>query len=212
MEGVGDMLKTILIYLVIGASVGVVVAMLDLPIYVVWIILIAFMLWSMGRIIYVSTAATDLRAIEKFVDKHQKDPVYAYLHKLRDGTDDELKDAVQQVLQKHKNGKYHAAYGMVSAMLEEDFEAAQRYNNVLLPEENGRYNATIIQILAGNELHTKEQFSKPWMNTSIEAHQAYMKRDAAYFRDLAQEAVEQTKGVQRYINHYSFQRMMDKLI
>lgn len=62
--------------------------------------------------------------------------------------------------------------------------------------------------MAGKEIEEAVPvFSKKWMNASIKAHQAFMKRDVPAFERLSKQAIQEAKGVQYYGNFYTFKRM-----
>lgn len=195
-------------YIIIALILGVVVAIMEWPAYVIIIGGIVLALLIISRIVYLSTQSQNLQAIGKFIDGYKKNPVYFSLHMLREGTDEQFKESLHGILKKYKNSKYEAVYGTMLAMMDGDFELAHRYNGPLLHKEVGQYNNYIIDIMAGKEFEEAVPlFSKKWMNASIKAHQAFMKRDVPAFERLSKQAIQEAKGVQYYGNFYTFKRM-----
>lgn len=205
-------MKTLLFYLIIGGVAGIVTALLDWPITVLYAAILAGFIFSLGQLVYTMAFSQNIKSIEKFLAKNKKDPVYRFLYELGQGSEEGQREALRGVLKKYKNTKYEAVYGAALSMMDENYEAAQQYNAAILHKEEGQYTKIIIDLLAGNEVKVPiPTFKKQWMNKSIEAHEAFVRGDVQAFDARVQEVLAASKGVQHYGNYFSFAKMRKQL-
>ncbi|WP_274309777.1 hypothetical protein [Solibacillus daqui] len=198
-------------FIVVGAIIGLVVGMLNLPSYTIAIAAVVLFIGIMGNFFYVTMYTKNLKKIEKVIKSNRKNPIYRSLQLLAEGTDEEFEESLEVILKKYKNTKYEGTYGALLAMMRGDFEQAHRYNERLLHKEVGQYTNYIIDIVSGKEIEDVPAFKQSWMNSSIEAHKAFMSHDVHAFEDFSKQATEQAKGIQYYGNYYTFKRMRNKL-
>ena len=205
-------MKTLVFYLVIGVLAGALCAMLNLPIIVVWGALFAGFLLSIARIFYISIFSQDVKAIGKFIAKHKKDPVYCYLYNLGTGSKHEQREALHTILAKYPTEKYQAVYGAALAILNKDYDFAKKKIAPMLHKEEGQYTDLLIDLTAGYPLKKDvPTFKKTWMNKSLEAYEAFRRKDKETFEHLAEETLKLSKGIQYYSNYYAFQQLREEL-
>lgn len=200
-----------LVYLIFCLALGVLVGILELPSYVIGVVVVIALVISLGNLLYTTMYTQNLKKLGKFIKSNNKNPVYYSLQMLADGTDEQFRESLEAIVKKYKNTKYEANYGAMLAMMNGDFELAHRYNEPQLHKEVGQYTNYIIDVMAGKEIGDVPTFKKSWMNASIEAHQAVMRMDIHAFEALSKQATVQAKGIQYYGNYYTFKRMREKL-
>ena len=200
-----------LFYIIFGVALGVLVGILELPSYIIGVVVVIALIISLSNLLYTTMYTQNLKKLEKFIKRYNKNPVYYSLQMLAEGTDDQFREGLEAIVKKYKNTKYEATYGALLAMMNGDFELAHRYNEPQLHKEVGQYTNYIIDVMAGKEIGDVPAFKKSWMNSSIEAHQAAMRKDLLAFEGLANQAINQAKGIQYYGNYYTFKRMRERL-
>ena len=200
-----------LFYIIFGVALGILVGILQLPSYVIGIVVVIALIISLGNLLYITMKTQNLKKLEKFIKRNNKNPVYYSLQMLAQGTDEEFQESLEAIVKKYKNTKYEATYGALLAMMNGDFELAHRYNEPQLHKEVGQYTNYIIDIMAGKEIGDVPAFKQSWMNASIEAHKAAMRKDLQTFEMMSSQATNQAKGIQYYGNYYTFKRMRNRL-
>lgn len=187
---------------------GVLFAVMDWPL---WIALTVFFILAGMEIpimLYILYGSQNLKQIAQYIDRQQKNPVFVFLHHLREGTDEELLEAIDAVLEKYKQPKVQAAYGANKAMMLRDFDTAHRLAEPIASSEIGQYTLALIEAMQGNrEAAGRYSIQKEWMKASIEANVAFVEKDWQVFRQEAEKAVRSAKGIQYYSNTYIFKRM-----
>ena len=134
-----------------------------------------------------------------------------YGHLLREGTDAELIDVLEKVVAKYKQSTYQASFGAQLYLLQSNVNAAKQMVEPAKNSAIGQYTLALIDAVTGfEEQALSYKVEKEWMQHSVLANIAYAKGDVATLEKEAALAVEQTKGVQRYSNYYTFKRMIDK--
>lgn len=207
-----ERMKFYIFLILLGFVLGIGIAITGWPIWIAYIVIVVVGVPHLLSPIYILYRSKNLEALTKIVDKFKKNPVYLYMYLLRDGTDEELVVALDQVLAKYKNEKYQAIYGTLHALLRGDFQDARQYIKPMLHKEVGQYTNDLITILEGNyDAIPTKSYEKEWMNFSIAAHKAYMQKDIEGFEIASKQAIQQAAGIQHYGNYYTFQRMRKKL-
>ena len=198
--------------IIIAICIGVLFGIMAWPLWIALILIITIGLFDIGRIIYTAFFSKNLLKITKYIDRYKRNPVYMYGHLLREGTDDQLIDVLEQIIKKYKQATYQASFGAQLYLLKDNINMARR---VVEPAENsaiGQYTMALIDAITGNEQQALTyKVEKPWMQHSILANIAYAKGDIVTLEKEAALAVELAKGVQHYSNYYIFKRMIEKL-
>ena len=205
-------MSTFLIMITLGAIYGLLSAIFDWPLWGLFVVTIVASIILFGQVFYTAYRSKNLHTIRKFIERHQKDPVYQYMLLHADEAPDREKiQVLEQALSKYKQPKFQATYGVHLAFVREDLEAAKQAIQPLLQTEMGDYTNDIIYILNGESAPSKRQYTKQWMNDSILAHEAYMRGDVLAFDEHVQKSLANTGGIQLFGNYYSFQQMREKM-
>lgn len=201
----------LLYYIIFGAVGGVFVALMNLPPYTIAVFFGMGMIISLANLFYIIMYSQNLKKLEKYIKQNSKNPIYKSLQLLAQGTDEEFMNSLEAIVKKYKNTKYEATYGALLAMMQGNFEQAHRYNKPQLHKEVGKYTHYLIEIMAGKEIEDVPVFKQSWMNASLEAHRAFVRKDLMTFEILSKQATNQAKGIQYYGNYYTFKRMRERL-
>ncbi|MGM9948568.1 MAG: hypothetical protein ACI33P_00515 [Lysinibacillus sp.] len=203
-------MKRIMWIILQGFAIGVLFAMMQWPF---WMAIVLFAIITVAEMLVMLHAlyfSQNLKRITKYIDRQKKNPLYAYMHLLRDGTNAELIDALDRVLAQYKQTKVQAVYGANKAIMQEDFGTARRLAEPISSTEIGQYTLALIEAMQGNrEEAERYSLTKEWMKAGIEANLAFVEKDRVAFEREAQNAIDGAKGGQYYSNTYVFKRMRD---
>ena len=200
------------IIFILSGLTGAFFAIMDWPIEMMFIVLAVIAITSMGYIFYINYFSKSFTAIEKYLAKNHKNPIYHYTYILPTATDEQLIQALQAIIQKYAHTKYKSIYNTYLALMEEDIVSAHQHVVPIQHTEIGRYTSALINVYEGNyDEALQHQVQKKWMKHSILTHIAFFKKDLNAFKEEAALAVSSTGGVQRYSNYYTFERMKKEL-
>lgn len=198
--------------ILLAIVVGLIVGIMDGPVWVAYVILAVIAVIELQNMLYAAYFSKNLTKLTKYVEKNKKNPVYKYTDLMREGTDEQLIEAINLILKKYKQPKIQAIYGANAAILQKDFEAARCKVKPVANTELGQYTMALIEAMTGKrEEAMKFHLKKDWMNASIEANLAYTEQDYETFNRQADRAIDEAAGMQYYSNYYVFKRMKDKI-
>ena len=191
-------------------AIGVLFAMMGWPFWMALVLFAVIAVVEMAVMLHTLYFSQNLKRITGYIDRQKKNPLYAYMHLLREGTNAELVEALDRVLAQYKQPKVQAVYGANKAILQGDFTTARRLAEPIASTEVGQYTLALIEAMQGNrEEAGRYSLSKEWMKASIEANLAFVEKDREAFEREARKAIDGAKGVQYYSNTYVFKRMRD---
>ena len=190
---------------------GILFAVMEWPLWIALTIFVFLTGIEIPIMLYVLYGSQNLKQIAEYIDRQQKNPVFVFLKRLREGTDEELLDAINAILEKYKQPKVQAVYGANKAMMLRDFETARRLVEPIASSEMGQYTMELIEAMQGNrEAAGSYSFQKEWMKASIEANLAFVEKDRKTFKQEVEKAIHSAKGIQYYSNTYVFKRMEEE--
>ena len=200
------------IIFILSGLTGALLAMMEWPIEIMFIVIAVIAIISTGYIFYINYFSQNFTAIEKYLAKNQKNPIYHYTYILPTATDEQLIQALQTIIQKYAHTKYKSIYSTYLALMEEDLDSAHQHVIPIKHTEIGRYTSALIDVYEGNyDEALQHQVQKSWMKHSILAHIAFFTKDLNAFQEEAALTVASTGGVQRYSNYYTLERMKREL-
>lgn len=198
--------------ILVALVLGIITGFMNWPIWIAWGVIALLGAVSIAKLLHTVYYSKNLETITKFIDSYKKNPVYYYMYLQREGTPQEMEATLNEVLTKYKNVKYQAVYGVHRALLREDFQEAREYIEPMRHNEVGQYTYELIEIMDGKGLDEQSKvYQRLWMNYSIEAHRAYMKKDYEAFEAATRLSLRNSAGIQYYGNYYAFKKMREQL-
>ncbi|MCT8138578.1 hypothetical protein H1D32_12990 [Anaerobacillus sp. CMMVII] len=157
----------------------------------------------------ISLFETNIDKIEKFLLKHKNNPNFYIIYALANELDQDIDRLTDKLVSKTRQKSRQAIYKIIRALYFKDLmEAKKEIDNVTAPEYKHYYQALIL--LEENNIseanHWIEKLSTNWMKNALlaelERKQGNLDEATAY----ATKAKQQTKGLQHYILHKTYER------
>ena len=203
-------MKRLMWIIPLGLAIGVLFAMMQWPFWIAIVLFAIITVAEMLMMLHALYLSQNLKRITRYIDRQKKNPLYAYMHLLREGTNTELIGALDKVLAQYKQPEVQAVYGANKAIMQEDFVNARRLAEPISSTEIGQYTLALIEAMQGNrEEAGRYSLQKNWTRASIEANLAFAEKDRTAFERESQKAIDGAKGGQYYVNTYVFKRMRD---
>lgn len=194
--------------IILGLILGVVVSIFALPFWVAIVVIAAVGLFSIGKLYYTAFFTTNMDRVRRYLQKNSKDPMCQFLLVLENGTKEDEIEAMDKVIAHYRQPMMKHTYEMNKAIRLDDLETAAHFADKLGTHPFGQYGKAMIAAYTGNAEEARSYTLKhAWMNTAIEATVAYVQKDMTTFKQLAEQAITQTKGMQRFTFIYSFKKM-----
>ena len=197
-------------YFLACIALGIFVAYMGWPLYVVFISIGVFFILQTTYIFYIVFVCQHNKLLTRFVDKQRKIAIYEYAYLLREGTDEQIVRALEKILKKYKAPKYQATYGASYYVLQKNYQAAR---DIVIPIQHSEIGQYTLGLIAASEGKREEAlrytYTKPWMKHSILANLAFAEGNIEEFNEHSTLAISQSKGLQRYSNFYAFNRLKE---
>ena len=188
--------------------VGVVCAIFELPLRIGIGLIFLICVWIFLDFLYSVYGSTNIKKVEKFIIKKQKEPLYYYVYSQGFGTVEDQLIAIEKILSKYKQPHIHQYYLAIQFYLSDQFEDALKAANQIGKEPFMSYTKAMILVQMGKIEEAKAfKFEKQWMHEAIQAMIAIQKKDKAAFQLHSSQAIASARGIQRLSLIYSFKAM-----
>lgn len=199
--------------LLVAFILGLVVAALNWPIWIVFVVIILFSVLRFYRMYQIVYKSRNIEQMAKFFKTNKRNPLYGYTASLQSMDNATIKAASERVLAKYKQPELQAIHKTNIAILEKDYTKAQRE---IQPIANtGQGQITLAQIFA---LHNKPfeikklNFDEPWAKAMVAAILALHKKDVATFEEQRKIALENSAGMQHFSNYYTLEKLKKEML
>jgi hypothetical protein len=179
---------------------------IEAPIPLIGLLLIV----SMGGYIYFQISpilfSKDIEKSEKYLIKHQKNPMYQLYYAIANNMDAEAESAFAKFNAKYKNSYRQALLNTAYAIYKKDIQTARENVGAIKPVQNRLYYEAFIAIESKQLNKAREiadQLPKGWMKESILAEVFEKQGNKTLAKEHALKAFEQTRGLQRYMIYKS---------
>ncbi|OHR63603.1 hypothetical protein HMPREF3291_16205 [Bacillus sp. HMSC76G11] len=172
------------------------------PFYLIALLLIFSMSWYMYIQISPILFSKDVHKSEKFILKHQKNPMYQFYYAIANNLDDEAEAALAKFNAKYKNSHRQALINTSFALYRKDVSEAKKHVVSIKPPVYRTYYEALIAAQSRQYDAAKrlaEQLPKGWMKESVLAEISQKQGNRASAKQHAESAYEQTRGLQRYL-------------
>ena len=152
---------------------------------------------------------TRVEKLENFLLKNKNKPDFYIIYALANELDEEVKANTELLLKRASSSHRKALYKVVEALYFKNIDVAKYEVEKIKPGDYRFYYEAKILLEEGNiESANKviDQISKPWMKHALLAEQERRLNHPDQAKRYAQLAKQQTKGLQRYLLHKTYQR------
>lgn len=199
------------VVIIVGIVAGLVSALFKIPFWVVVVVITLVTIVSMLNMIYNAYFTTDMAKVKKYIQKKQKDPFMAFILAVESGTKEQEIEAADKVIAHYKQPTMKNTYEMNRAIRLEQFDRAHEFADKLMKTPYGPYGKALIAASLGNREEAKSYSLKTsWMEAAIEAELALNENDEAAFERYSQQAINGTKGIQRFLFIHGFKKSLQE--
>ena len=198
----------LLLFYVIVFGIGSIFIWLKVPANISLAFFVILAVAMIGYYAFTMTSSKNTKAILRQVRNQKRNPTYAYIMAIKEGTKEDEINALDKLIKKYKN--------QPDGQKDYEFTRAVRLGNLKVAKEivnsmtNGplkTYNTAYIEALSGKYgVARNHPFLQPWMPHRIEAEIAKKQNKLDRYKEEMQLAVENSKGIQRAINHVTLEK------
>ncbi|QUW20279.1 hypothetical protein JSQ81_10345 [Sporosarcina sp. Marseille-Q4063] len=211
--GISNALQYSLLF-VSGVILTVILLILEFPSGLVIVIIMGLSVSIFTiRPMYLIYKSKSLPAINRYVIKNQKKPMFGYAYALAHGDNQDIEDSLKRILKKYKQKEIQTVYGANLALHHSDADALLEFAEKMTRKDYKEYYLGAAHLLSSDEVLANKfvaKLSTPWMIHSSNASIALRNKDGETFRLEANRSVESAAGLQRYILYHMFERMEEE--
>ncbi|MGS2780399.1 hypothetical protein ACVBAX_24275 [Robertmurraya sp. GLU-23] len=182
---------------------GVIAALVDIPLWILIVIILLITMAVSYLPIMINLYLTDnMKKVERFLEARLNQPIFHFYYALANGDDFHVEKALRDVREKYKKGHYYTIYSVTYAaykgkLVEERDSIAQIKHPALRLYYEGLLAIEEEELERAWQL-AKEQ-KKPWMKEAIIVEVAGRRGERDLEIKHQQEAIRLTHGLQRYL-------------
>lgn len=159
-----------------------------------------------------SYKSKNLQAIDRFLLRNSRKPIYQYAYSVAHGTDEEIRSSLKEIMIRYKQPDIHHVYGALYAVTEKDGDGVLSHAEKIGSGPMQSYYDAYGHALNGEYERAEEALSQipedhEWMKHAIRAIVAHRKGDRDTFRKEAAAAKAHAGGIQYYLLHHNFRKM-----
>jgi len=207
------MLKYLLLFIA-GVILTVILLLFELQMWLIYVIILGLSLYIFTILpMYLIYKSKSLPAIDRYVIRNQKKPLFGYAFALAHGGNQDIEDSITRILKKYKQREMQTVYGANLALHQKDPDAIFNLAEKMTRKDYKEYYLGAAHILKGNKEEAEKfltKLSTPWMIHSSNASIALHENDRETFRLEADWSKESAAGLQRYTLHHMFERMEEE--
>jgi len=196
---------------VLGFILATFLFFLDFPFGVIILtIFIYFLAFVVLPQVFTAYRSNNLKSIEKFLEANKKKPMFAYPLALAHGNHVEVEESLRAILAKHQQPYMQNVYKTILALHLKNIEVADSTAQKIDGEPLKSYYAAYIAAVKGDfeeAVRHEENISVEWMLHSLHAIYAREKGHREEFDAESKKAIDESRGVQKYILVHAFKSM-----
>ncbi|WP_075618440.1 hypothetical protein [Paenisporosarcina indica] len=196
---------------IVGFILATFLFFLDLQL---WVIILTMFIFFLAFVvlpqIFTAYRSNNIKSIEKFLKANKKNPLFAYPLATAGGNHVEMEESLRAILAKHKQPYMQNVYHTILALHLDKIETANTYAQKIDKEPLKSYYAAFIAAKKGDfeeASRHEENVSVEWMLHALHALYAHEKGQHSVFETEAQKAIDESRGVQKFILVHSFKNM-----
>ncbi|EHS59034.1 hypothetical protein WG8_0912 [Paenibacillus sp. Aloe-11] len=141
-------------------------------------------------------------------------PEYHLFYALAHEIDEEVEDSIRLLLQKYKGIHKQALYKTVFAFYKKEILTVKEEIEFIKPLAYKNYYRAIVCMEEGNNAEAHKiihEIPTPWMRNALLSELELKSNHHAAAAELAQQALHQSKGLQKYVLFKTYQRKFPKM-
>ncbi|MEE4571032.1 hypothetical protein V2U94_25800 [Paenibacillus polymyxa] len=157
---------------------------------------------------------SNLKRIEKFLMSRKNKPEYHLFYALAHEIDEEVEDSIRLLLQKYKGIHKQALHKTVLAFYKKEILTVKEEIELIKPLAYKNYYRAIVCMEEGNNAETHKiihDIPTPWMRNAILSELELKSNHYTAALKLAQQALHQSKGLQKYVLFKTYQRKFPEM-
>lgn len=151
----------------------------------------------------------DVRKTEHYLQKNRKDPMLQFYYALANQVDDQVEEELNRLITKYKDRRKQALFQTIYALHKQDVEMAKIHVMNIQPSTYQTYYLAAIALEEGKfdeAVEYAKRIPTKWMKDTIQCELARKQGEMKRACQFAEQAIEQTRGLQRYTLVKQFER------
>lgn len=189
--------------------------LMDIPKWLIFILLFLYVFsFTMYPYFNALLWTNNLKTVERFLKANKHRSLYAYPYAIANQSVVEQRAALQKIITSHQQPYIKHNYASILAILEKDYDRALSEAKQITKEPFQSYMIAHSEAYLGNFEQAKTllpKLTENWMSPSIESLISFKQQDGENFKHYATKAIQQARGIQKYLLVHNFRKLGEKL-
>lgn len=201
--------KTIFVYVLVFI-ISLIMSILEISLYITFaVITLVVLSLIIFPFFYTVLLETNIQKIEKFLINGKKDPNFQLTYGLANKIDSDVEEAIEKLLKKYKQKHRQALHKVIYALYKNDLTTVKEEIEEIKPPVYKYYYQALALLEEGNIEEAKQAMdhvTTPWMKSALLSELENKRNNVEQAKLHATEAMEQVKGMQRYLLVKTYER------
>jgi hypothetical protein len=178
-------------------------------IFAMAILAIVILIGVMYPLLQVLLWETNITKVEKFLLKNKKNPNFYIVYALANGLDEDVRKITDSLLQKYKQPSRQALYKIGAALYFKNMIVVRNEIEYVKSDAYRLYYQAILLIDEGDIEGANELIVKvptKWMKNALLAEREKQLNHTTEAQSYAEKAKQESRGLQRYLLHKTYER------
>ncbi|MEK5494997.1 hypothetical protein MKZ24_30285 [Paenibacillus sp. FSL R7-0297] len=185
------------------------------PILIVGVTVVAGLIAFITQFYYPAILEKRVDRIESFLRSQKNKPAVYIYYVLANRLEDESRTIMEQLMSKYKRVTVQATYKAAYGLYRKDMAAVQEAVPYIRYSDYRAYYETVLLLQDGKSVQAREHLEsirKQWMRSALLAEIELKAGNSETAIKYAREAVDASRGVQRYVLHKEYERTLPQAV
>ncbi|WNS40808.1 hypothetical protein [Paenibacillus sp. MMS20-IR301] len=185
------------------------------PILIVGVAVVAGLIAFLTQFYYPAALDKRVDRVESFLRSQKNNPALYIQYILANRLEDESKTVMEQLMSKYKRATVQATFKAAYGLYCKDMAAVQEAVPYIRNSDYRTYYETALLLEDGKSAQAREHLEsirKQWMRLALLAEIELKAGNSETAIKLAKEAVDASRGVQRYVLHKEYERTLPQAV
>lgn len=202
-----------LILLVVLSAAAFILFLLRAPFWLILLVIVAvYMAVTTVPTFHTVYKSQNLRAIDRFLLRNYRKPIFNYAYNIGHGTDEEIRNSLRTIIDKSSRGDARHVYSALLGVHSGDGDEVLAHAGKINPGPLRSYYYAYGNALNGDLDEAGRiagKITDEWMKHTIYAVIAKKQGNPEEFRKEAKYAEDASVGIQHYLLHHNFRKMAE---
>ncbi|MBQ0138208.1 MAG: hypothetical protein KBT36_02830 [Kurthia sp.] len=195
-------IKNIFIYLIAFISCSLLIAIGIPPFFIFLLLFLYLVVFTLLPHLHIIFWTKNIKKVDRFLQNNRSKLFFSYFYAFAHESDDQQRILLQKIVQRKQPPDEEHYFKAMLALLNHDYSNANAEAKQIINHDFRIYTLAYIAIFEGNydlASHLASELTTTWRKYTIRSLLAFQQNQLQEFYELSSYALEQTRGIERYV-------------